>query len=184
MGWPSPKECENIGQLSQGYLPFSSSGRKQKVFFSIFQVLMQSRVPMKTSYLRKEVSYFLVSTLSWPSLQETEHRALETSCVSVKHWKQRRSRCLKSVRHLVLLWMKASLSVLREQQKNLSILTLAMTLTWQEVPDNLNALGNITIYFDSAPELGLQRTGSARWSPAHCRPPRGITETAPAQLSS
>ena len=80
--------------------------------------------------------------------------------------------------------MKASLSALGEQQKNLNISTLAMTLTWQAVPDNLNALDDITVYFDSAPELVLQQTGSARWDPAHRRPLRGIAETAPAEVSS
>lgn len=80
--------------------------------------------------------------------------------------------------------MKASLSVLGEQQKNLNTPTLAMTLIWQEVPDNLNALGETTVYFDSAPELVLSQTGSARWYPAHHRPLRGIMETAPAEVSS
>lgn len=42
-----------------------------------------------------------------------------------------------------------------------------MTLTWQEVSDNLNALDDIAVYFDSAPELMPQQTGSARWYPAH-----------------
>lgn len=41
--------------------------------------------------------------------------------------------------------MRALLSV----QEKLHILTLAMTLAWQEVPGNLNALGDITVYLGS-----------------------------------
>lgn len=90
VGWPSPKESENIGQLSTVVFTFFFSGteKTKKDFFSIFQVLMQSRAPIKTGYPQKGVSLFLVSTLLWPNLQETEHQALETCCGSVKDWKQ------------------------------------------------------------------------------------------------
>lgn len=53
------------------------------------------------------------------------------------------------------------------QEKLLHILTLAMILTWQEVPGNLNALGDITVYLGSK----LAVPGGI-WL-------RGIVETAP-----
>lgn len=59
--------------------------------------------------------------------------------------------------------MRAPLSV----QEKLHILTLAMTLTWQEVPGDLNALGDITVYLDSKPAA----PGGTRL--------RGIMETVP-----
>lgn len=52
-------------------------------------------------------------------------------------------------------------------QEKLHILTLAMTLTWQEVPGDLNALGDITVYLDSKPAA----PGGTRL--------RGIMETVP-----
>lgn len=65
--------------------------------------------------------------------------------MSGKDCKQRRSCCLQPARHLALLWMRALLSA----QEKLHILTLAMTLSWQEVPGNLDALSDITVYLGS-----------------------------------
>lgn len=52
-------------------------------------------------------------------------------------------------------------------EEKLRILTLAMILIWQEVPGNLNALGDITVYLGSK----LAVPGGTQL--------RGIMETAP-----
>lgn len=146
-------------------------------------MFVQNRVPLKNQ-LPSERSfsgpYSLMTQLARNRAELWKPALCQSKKKPTRH-NTRHSHFLKAVRLLVLLWLKASLSVHGEERTNLNMVTLATTLTWQEVPDNPNALGCIPVYFDSAPAQRCSKLAMPGGSwPAG--PLRGIIETALKQL--
>lgn len=155
-------------------------------FLVFFKCLCRLEFHWKISYPQEGV--FLVPTLSWPRTQGREQSFGSQLCVSQNERKKKKKQTTSTRQDTPPSWRLSdswfffgSLSVHGEERTNLTMVTLTTTLTWQEVPDNPNALGCIPVCFDRAPAQRCSKLAvpGGSWLAGL---PRGITDTAPKQL--